>query len=206
MDQKDVDIIIECRAVLDKYRAFNKARIESLGSSKSIDEAKTYIESKIGATTITADRALKSKDTIKELLEDERTKYTLEITKVMQKHGFVNENKVGSVQKFKEWYEPLILKLYKECVPIHGECDFCGEKALIDQPCVKFYKTKDLCTITAQGVTDGIYQSGLLLRRRGLVFDDESIRRGHCLKGHGFWGEPSEYKALPDGITFEWTV
>lgn len=204
MDKKDIDIIIECRAVIDKARAFNKARNESLVSSKSIDEAKAYIESKVGATTITADSGLKQKEALKEILEDERTKYTEATKKIMEKHGFINESGEGSVSKFSEWYEPLIFQLYKECVPIHGTCDFCGEKELIDQPCVKMYHKRELCLATQQDVNDNIYQNSLWMRRMGLISTEVKTRRGLCPKGHGFWADSSEYTEPPDGIDFAW--
>lgn len=206
MDKADLDKMIICRAVIDKYRAFNKARVEALVSSKSLSEAKDYIENKIGATTITAETVEKSKDSIKSLLEDERTKYTLEIYTVLRDQGFVDSDGNGSVRDFAEWYEEKILELYKESIPIHGTCDLCGEKELIDQPCVKMYKTKDVCVATAKDVTDGIYKNGLLLRRMGLTVSDTSERRGLCPKGHGFWADSSEYKKIPDGISFDWKV
>lgn len=131
IDQKDIDRLLICREIIDKHRAFNAARIEALSTSKSVEEAKTIIESKIGvATTITTDSAAKSTNDIKSILEDERTKYTLEMYDILRQQGF------ETFQEFADFNNKLNFDAYKESYPLDGKCDWCGEKAFIDQPCL----------------------------------------------------------------------
>ena len=111
--QEDIERILICREAIDKHRAFNQARVESLETAKSVDEAKALIEAKIGvATTITADSGLKSKDSIKVALEPERTKSTLEMYEILRQQGFED------YFTFASWNDLLCLLVYKECHPL----------------------------------------------------------------------------------------
>lgn len=131
IEQKDIDRLLLCRAVIDKYRVFNTARIESLATAKSVTEAKAIIETKIGvATTISADSAIKPVSDIKSALEPERTKYTLEMYEILHQQGF------ETYQAFVDFNNKLNFESYKESYPLEGRCDWCGKKAFIDQPCL----------------------------------------------------------------------
>lgn len=96
MEQKDINKLLICRAAIDKHRAFNRARVEALATSKSVDEAKSIIESKIGiATTISSDRSAKTPQDIKYILEDERTKLTLVMNAILKEQGFYQDYEFG---------------------------------------------------------------------------------------------------------------
>ena len=130
MDQKDIDRLLICREAIDKHRAFNQARVEALATCKSVTDAKTLIESKVGATTISADTAKKSVTDIKSTLEAERTKMTLAMYDVIREQGF------ATFGDFKTFNDKANFDTYKECYPVEGKCDWCGKKAFIDQPCL----------------------------------------------------------------------
>jgi hypothetical protein len=197
MEQKDIDRLLICRAAVDKHREFNKARVEAVTTCKSVTEAKTLIKSKTGvAMTISADTALKSPDAIKSTLEAERTKMTLAMYDVIKGQGF------ESYGAFSEWYKKTIFDLYKECRPIRGSCDLCGEKEFIDQPCVK---ALGLCIAQSMEVNDNVYADAFKQECSGTIDKtDPKIYYGRCPKGHGFYSVVAEHKELPVGIDFQW--
>jgi len=131
MEQKDIDRLLICRAAVDKQREFNKARVEAYTTCKSVTEAKKLIESKTGvATTISADSAVKTADSLKSALEAERTKYTLAMYDVIKGQGF------ATFADFKTFNDKANFDTYKECYPVEGKCDWCAKTSFIDQPCL----------------------------------------------------------------------
>jgi len=203
--KEDIDKINICREVIDKSRAFNKARGEAINTAKTIDEAKAILESKLGvATSIPSDTSVKSRQYIITVLEGERTKYTLEMNRVLKEQGF------ESFGAFSKWYNDLILELYKECHPIVGKCDFCGESELKNQPCVIPY-SKDACVSKSPDTNDIIYTLALGYERNGTYLDITGKRYGTkecggCPPGHGFYSDLANYKEPPDGIDFMWRI
>jgi hypothetical protein len=105
-ENADIAKAIICLDAIVKSREFNLVRAEAVTTCKSVTEAKTLIETKIGvATTISADSVEKSPDAIKTALETERTKITLATNEVMRSQGFVDEKGSGSVSVFESWLE-----------------------------------------------------------------------------------------------------
>ena len=103
---EDIAKAVICLDAIQKSREFNLVRVEAVTTCKSVTEAKSLIESKTDiVTTISADRAVKSADEIRKILETERTKVTLATNEVMRSQGFVNADGVGSVAIFESWFE-----------------------------------------------------------------------------------------------------
>ena len=200
--QEDIERILICREAIDKHRAFNQARVESLVTAKSVDEAKALIEAKIGvATTITADSGLKSKDSIKVALEPERTKSTLEMYEILRQQGFED------YFTFASWNDLLCLLVYKECHPLQGTCDYCGEKELLEQQCVKTVSLEAVAKCSAikdnkflYEESDMTYQMYVYLiqwERKGVVITNKSIHEYFCPEGHGYYVDDSLFKSYP---------
>jgi hypothetical protein len=199
MEQKDIDRLLICRAAVDKQREFNKARVEAYTTCKSVTEAKTLIESKTGvATTISMDSAVKTADAIKSTLEAERTKMTIAMYDVIKGQGFTD------FQEFKDWHDKVVFEVYKECHPIQGSCDLCGQKGLEKQPCVVFYKSTDVCPKVGEPASDGVYQDAFWREKNGAFKTVGDMRYGNCLDGHGFWQDMTKFKEPPFDLL--WSV
>jgi hypothetical protein len=210
MDKKDIDKLLICREAIDKHRAFNKARVEALETATSIDEAKTIIESKIGkVTSIKKDETLKSKQDIKNILEEERTKSTLEINQILKEQGFIDDEGNGSTIVFGKWNEVCCVEVYKECHPLQGTCDFCGEETLLNQKCVQMNNLMSVASCSAvknndfllKGTDEEIlfkmYSYLLIFERKGVPYTTESINKYFCPAGHGYYVDESKLKVLP---------
>lgn len=103
---EDIAKAIICLDAIAKSRAFNAVRVEAVATCKSVTDAKSLIESKTDVvTTVSADKAVKSADEIKKILETERTKVTLATNEVMRSQGFVDDKGIGSVSVFESWLE-----------------------------------------------------------------------------------------------------
>ena len=102
----DVAKAVICLDAIVKSREFNLVRVEAVATCKSVTDAKSLIESKTDVvTTVSADKAVKSADEIKKILETERTKVTLATNEVMRSQGFVDDKGIGSVSVFESWLE-----------------------------------------------------------------------------------------------------
>lgn len=195
MDQKDIDRLLICRAAVDKHREFNKARVEAYTTCKSVTEAKTLIESKIGiATTISADISLKSPDAIKSTLEAERTKMTLAMYDVIKGQGFAN------YAEFADFNEKSNFEVFKECYPVIGKCDWCGEKEFAKQNCAVLFGLVGSCgEKRPASVTDQVAMSSY--RRYILgeteVIDGVTCSISYCPKGHGYTNDVANFKTPP---------
>jgi len=198
--QEDIDKILICREAIDKHRAFNQARAKSLTVATSVDEAKALIELKIGvATTITADSALKSTQDIKNILEEERTKSTLEMYATLKEQGFEDYT------AFSNWHDKIVFEIFKGCCPIIGKCDWCGEKELREQNCIKLYGITD-CTNRKLGVSSdlGAYLESFKRFKEGTteIIKDKVSTISVCPKGHGYYNDIENIKELP--IDIKW--
>ena len=194
--QEDIERILICREAIDKHRAFNQARVESLVTAKSVDEAKALIELKLGvATTITADSALKSKDAIKALLEPERTKSTLVLNDILLQQGFEDYS------AFQKYNEDICFELFKEFYPLSGFCDWCGEEGLKDQECIKRFGLTD-CTNrkTGGGIDWGAWSEGYRGWKENTNRTLEDRICGLCPDKHGFYVLIKDIKEPPFDI------
>jgi len=198
MEQKDIDRLLICRAAVDKQREFNKARVEAYTTCKSVTEAKTLIESKVGAMTITADSAVKTADGIKSTLEAERTKMTLAMYDVIKGQGF------ESYTEFSEFNDKANFDTYKECRPIYGICDLCGLEELKDQPCFKKYGMAifDCAAKQKEGepYMDGIYMEMFRIEKEDaskVTYGDLVLPLAYCPKGHGYQVIQDKCKDFP---------
>lgn len=195
IEQKDIDRLLLCRAVIDKYRAFNKARIESLATAKSVTEAKAIIETKIGiATTISTGSTVKPVADIKTALEPERTKYTLEMYDILRQQGFED------FHDFVVFNATLNFIAFQECCPVLGECDFCGEVGIKEQNCVKLYGINN-CAIHAKELktVEGVYRESFKRLNEGVTEEIDGVvcTVSVCPKGHGFYNDIKNFKAFP---------
>lgn len=195
MEQKDIDRLLICRAAVDKQRAFNKARVEAVTTCKSVTEAKTLIESKIGvATTISSSTAIKSADEIKSTLEAERTKMTLAMYDVITGQGF------ESYGEFADFNDKSNFEVFKECYPVIGSCDWCGEKEFKLQNCAVLFGLVGSCgekkpdTVTDQ-VTMSSYRRYILGETE--VVDGVTCSISYCPKGHGYTNDVANFKTPP---------
>jgi len=142
-----------CRDAIDSHRAFNEARITAISSSSTIQAAKQSlwnatvggIKTGKGGVIILPppepnwsiySSTQVSQDEIKDALEDDRTQATVDMYQVFADNGFVDENGNGSLFVFKEWHDSMVLTICKACYPGEGTCDWCGQTAFIDQPCL----------------------------------------------------------------------
>ena len=194
MDQKDIDRLLACRAAVDKNREFNKVRVEAYTTCKSVTEAKTLIESKVGATTISADTAVKSADSIKSTLEAERTKMTLAMYDVLREQGF------GSYAEFAEFNDKANFEVFKECYPVIGFCDWCGEKEFKLQNCAVLFGLVGSCgEKMPNSVTDQVARSsyGRYLLGETEVIDGVTCSISYCPKGHGYTNDVKNFKTPP---------
>jgi hypothetical protein len=197
MEQKDIDRLLICRAAVDKQRAFNAARVEAYTTCKSVTEAKTLIESKVGATTISADSAVKTADSIKTTLEAERTKMTLAMYDVLKGQGF------ASYGEFSDFNDKSNFEVFKECRPIQGICDLCGLKDVKEQPCFKKYGMAifDCAAKQKEGESymDGIYMEVMRVEKDGdkITYDGKILPVSYCPKGHGYQIIPEQCKDFP---------
>lgn len=193
MEQKDIDRILICRAAVDKQREFNKVRVEAYSICKSVTEAKELIESKIGATTISIDSSVKSTDGIKKALEVEREKYTIAIYETLSVQGF------GDFQSFRDFNERSNFEVFKECYPIIGSCDWCGDIRLEERECIKILGENCWIGDRPQKATDMIF---LASYDRMLKNETELIKKtvcslSYCPKGHGFYNDIDNFKTPP---------
>ena len=198
IEQKDIDRLLLCRAVIDKHRAFNTARAESLVTAKSVYGAKALIEAKIGvATTISADSAVKPVADIKNVLEPERTKYTLEMYEILRQQGF------ETFQAFTDFNAILNFEAFKESCPVIGECDFCGEKGIAKQNCVLLYGITN-CAINAKELNsiEGVYKESFKRLNEGVLEEIDGVicTVSVCPKGHGFYNDVKNFKTPPFDI------
>lgn len=190
MEQKDIDRLLICRAAIDKQRGFNKARVKAVTTCKSVTEAKTLIESKVGVTTISADSAVKTADSIKSILEAERTKMTLEVNAILLSQGF------ESASVFKEWQDKLCLEEFKKCYPIEGYCDGCH--GLPEPCCIQFFP--DPCVSAEKPeATLNIFTMSMEAVRDRTYLDYGTIWKWKegCPKDHGFFIDTSKIKEPP---------
>jgi hypothetical protein len=199
MTQEEITKLLLCRAAIDKHRAFNQARVESLATAKSVTEAKALIESKTGvATTISADSAVKTTDDIKKILEIERTKSTLEMYDILKQQGF------ETYDDFHNWHDEIVYAAYQDYVADAGTgyCDFCGEKELKDQPCVKKFGVTGVCVAKITSITDAIVWDSFILHQEGniKIVDGKEIAISRCPEGHGFHIDAKKVKTLPVDI------
>jgi hypothetical protein len=194
IEQKDIDRLLLCRAVIDKHRAFNKARIESLATAKSVTEAKAIIETKIGvATTISADSAVKSTVDIKTVLEEERTKYTLEMYEILRQQGF------ETYQAFVDFNALLNFAAFKEYYPIAGSCDWCGDLKMEERECMKTLGFNCWIDDRPQKPTDIIYLASYdrYLKGETEIVDGILLSLSYCPKGRGFYNDVKNFKTPP---------
>ena len=195
MEQKDIDRLLICRAAVDKQREFNKARVEAYTTCKSVTEAKTLIESKTGvATTISADSAVKTADSIKSTLEAERTKMTLAMLDVIKGQGFVNYD------AFRDFNDKSNFEVFKECYPVIGKCDWCGEKEFKAQNCAVLFGLVGSCgEKKPDSVTDQVARSSYERYPKGEteVIDGVTCSISYCPKGHGYTNDVKNFKTPP---------
>ena len=192
MDQKDIDRLLICREAIDKHREFNKARVEALATSKSVAEAKTYIEEKLSITTaISAGTAKKSTDEIKKILESERTKSTIEMNTELAKYGFAD------AAEFKKWHDEVVLEIFKECYPISGQCDGC--KGLPEPVCMKFFGSNPCVSAKNSAATFNIWIMSMEMVRDKTYLDLGKIWKWKegCPEGNGFYMEVALQKEPP---------
>lgn len=189
MTQEDIDRLLICRAAVDKLREFNKSRVEAYTTCKSVTEAKTLIETKTGdVTTISSSNAIKTPNAIKATLESERTKYTIEMYDVIHGQGF------ESFKDFIEFNNKMNIDAYKECHPLQGKCDWCGEKEIKDQPCVKAFSVSGILSCAGrqdvEQPVDGVWRWCLQQER-----DGKPVYM--CPEGHGWKSDEKSYKDFP---------
>jgi hypothetical protein len=217
MEQKDIDRLLICRAAVDKQREFNKARVEAYTTCKSVTEAKTLIELKTGvATTISADSAVKTADSIKSTLEAERTKMTLAMYDVIKGQGF------ESYDAFRDFNDKSNLEVFKECRPIQGVCDLCGLPELKDQLCFKKYGNAifscssegklpegatfeeqlnyRMKTLSHENIyEDSVYKEVMLVEKEGekITYEGKILPVSYCPKDHGYHIIPDKCADFP---------
>ena len=194
MTDEDIKRMVVCREAIDKHRAFNRARVEALETSTSVADAKSIIETKLGkATTITVDTSVKPTQEIKSILEEERTKSTLEMNAVIESQGF------ESVSDFRTWYDKFLLEIVESTYPMTGTCDLCGEKEITDQPCVKLYG-KNTCVFSGTYEKDkGHYIEAIKRLREGIteIVNGIIYPISPCKDGHGYQHDYKNYKEFP---------
>jgi hypothetical protein len=180
---------------VDKQREFNKARVEAYTTCKSVTEAKTLIESKTGvATTITADSAVKTADSIKSTLEAERTKMTLAMYDVIHQQGF------ESFDAFRDFNDKSNFEVFKECYPVIGKCDWCGLDKLGEQNCIKLYGITDCTNRKVGGESDwGAFSESYKRMQEGTieVVKEVTCSMSVCPSGHGFYNDVDNFKTPP---------
>lgn len=96
---------------------------------------------------------------------------------------------------------------YKECRPISGSCDFCGEEVLKDQPCVKKYGALACAQSIPTTPTDDIYRVAKIAGERGTATvkaDGNTITKyAVCPEGHGFYLDLKNCKDFPFSMTWK---
>jgi hypothetical protein len=197
MTPKDIKKIQICRTAIDKYRA---------DKTKLVKE-----EGRIG--TVINGEVINVKS------EPERTKLTLALNQVMKEQGFVDEKGEGRVSVFSTWYNNLKLELFKECYPVIGKCDWCGETSFKDQNCLTAPEVypqypmeagkncKYEAIVTGTWVVDDYVYFLFMNRFFGKVFiKNTNIPESICPPEHGFHVDIKNCKELPKEIDLGWRV
>lgn len=96
---------------------------------------------------------------------------------------------------------------YKECRPISGSCDFCGEEVLKDQPCVKKYGALACAQSIPTTPTNDIYRVAKAHWESGMnkIIESAGTVRSHavCPEGHGFYLDLKNCKDFPFSMTWK---
>lgn len=174
MTSKESEIIIACKSAIDKHILYNKDRIATIEKEISVGD----------------------KTRVRDSLETDRTASTEEYLKVLNSYEFKD------ALEFYKYYGRKCFETYKECRPLQGKCDFCGEKEFIDQPCIR---ALGMCVPPHIELNDYVYADAFKQECNGTINKTEKdIYYGRCPKGHGFYSVVSEHKQLPNGIDFQW--
>lgn len=203
MTSEDIERIVICRGIIDKHRAFNKARVEVIETATSIADAKAIIEAKVDATAIVSDISVKPIQEIKSIIEEERTKSTLEMYRILKEQGF------ESFGSFKEWHDKINLEYYKECNPISGECSGCPDE---ETPSCLVHVQNILKTESCQGrsnpLNDWAYKIQLILDTNGttdrLKITKDGLSYIVCPIGKGYYIVEKDRIKSDARIDFGW--
>ena len=171
MEQKDIDRLLICRAAIDKHRAFNASRVATIEASLSTAKA-----------------------VVKESLEPDRTASTLEMNEVVKGQGF------GSVSEFGVWNEAMNFEAFKECYPVAGSCDWCGEKEFLKQNCAVLFGLVGSCGEKKPSiVTDQVAKSSYWRYIKGEteIKDGVLCSISYCPAGHGYYNDVKNFKTPP---------
>ena len=104
------------------------------------------------------------------------------------------------LQYYANWDKKKTLEVYKECRPIIGACDLCGQKEAGDQICVGIYKENSCAFSQPDKPYDALYLYVMNHEIEKKDFDKLIT----CPDGHGFHRDIENYKTLP--IDIRWKV
>ena len=186
MTQKDIDRLLAARKLVDDYRNLDKEHDLKAQCYADLTAAKT--DSKISVTDTKAEI---------QRIDDKRDAATKTMNDGLKELGF------DTYSDFVKFNSLATKEVYKDCRPIKGECDLCGEKVLDKQPCVTNYGELN-CVNKALGKdSDKLeYQESFLRYMRGDTYfsEDREFSVSVCPKGHGFENDEANAKDFPFDI------
>ena len=130
---------------------------------------------------------------------DQCEKYILD---ELAKEGF------ASIEEFKDFNLTLSKSVYKECKPISGACDLCGETELKNQPCVKKYGASACANKAPASPSNDTYQVALSGKSnaRECIENGVKIIRLVCPDNHGFYLVVDDIKPFPFDVEWKYPV
>lgn len=105
----------------------------------------------------------------------------------------LNDNGFANVSEFIIFNDTMEFEIYKDAVPISGECDGC--EGLPVPECVRVYGQAKACSNSRPKVAlDAIYRIAYKGKREGKSVTKDGKTRLICPEGHGFYVDESKRK------------
>jgi len=134
MDQKTIDKVLRCRAIIDRHRDWLKGKFDQFEADVATETAKLESKDKGDARIIEAIKSAVKIPDHDRLVDVER------LLAELKAEGF------GGVDEYADWDNQQCLDAYIEYAPIAGECDHCkGLKGM--PPCQAKWGEK-ACAVT----------------------------------------------------------
>jgi len=120
------------------------------------------------------------------------------------------DNGFNTVADFSIENDRICFELWCDCYPVGGECDFCGEKEITDQPCAQLFGAENVCIKESRKLSNNILRIAFQRWKDGVVAPPiDGVYSSFCRKGHGFYRLVEDEKELPLGLVSDflrWTI
>jgi hypothetical protein len=106
----------------------------------------------------------------------------------------------GSYGEFSEFNDKANFEVFKQCYPVIGKCDWCGEKEFKLQNCAVLFGLVGSCgEKKPDSVTDQVARSSYdrYLKGETEVIDGVTCSISYCPKGHGYTNDVANFRTPP---------